>query len=234
VVIAAVVLGAIVGVGAFSAVAVDTPVLQLRSEPRNDDGDAPAAQRRVQPRHDGGGNAPATGRRVQPCCDDGGDAPASGSGEERGRAEAVTPVQVRIPAIDVAAPVIRLGLNDDGSLEVPQAFDEAGWWTGGATPGEPGPAVVVGHVDSHAGPAVFHRLRDLRRGDRIELVGRGGRAVRFSVDRVERHPKDDFPTAAVYGGTPQPTLRLITCGGTFDRSARSYVDNVIVYASVIA
>jgi hypothetical protein len=129
--------------------------------------------------------------------------------------------------------VIRLGLNPDGSLQAPAAFDEAGWWSGGGRPGAPGPAVVVGHVDSHAGPAVFHRVRELARGDVIELRDDDGRVVRFAVDRLEQHAKDAFPTTAVYGDTPDPTLRLITCGGAFDRRARSYVDNVIVYASRI-
>jgi sortase (surface protein transpeptidase) len=140
---------------------------------------------------------------------------------------------VRIPVIGVDAPVIRLGLNPDGTLEVPGSFDEAGWWTGGARPGADGPAVVVGHVDSRTGPGVFLRLPELRRGDVIEMRGTGGRVVRFAVDRVERHPKNDFPTDAVYGDTAGPTLRLITCGGAFDRSARSYVDNVIVFASLV-
>lgn len=142
----------------------------------------------------------------------------------------IRPVHVRIPAIDVSARVIDLGLNDDGTLEVPDAFDEAGWWTGGAAPGADGPAVVAGHVDSRAGPAVFYRLRELVPGDRVELRDRRGRRVQFVVDRVEQHPKNDFPTDAVYGDTEQPALRLITCGGAFDRSVRSYVDNVIVYA----
>jgi hypothetical protein len=144
----------------------------------------------------------------------------------------IRPIHLRVPAIDITARVIDLGLNDDGTLEVPETFDEAGWWTGGAAPGADGPAVVVGHVDSRAGPGVFYRLRGVAPGDRIELRDRGGRVVRFAVDRVEQHPKDAFPTGAVYGDTEHPTLRLITCGGAFDRSARSYVDNVIVYASL--
>jgi sortase (surface protein transpeptidase) len=156
----------------------------------------------------------------------------SGTAHRRPQVTGIRPVHVRIPAIDVAASVIDLGLNDDGTLEVPETFDEAGWWTGGAKPGADGPAVVVGHVDSRAGPGVFYRLGDVDRGDRIGLRDRRGRVVRFLVDRVEQHPKDDFPTDAVYGDTEQPTLRLITCGGAFNQSARSYVDNVIVYASL--
>jgi hypothetical protein len=93
--------------------------------------------------------------------------------------------------------------------------------------------VVVGHVDSRAGPAVFYDLRDLARGDVIELLNAGGDSVRFGVQRLERHAKDAFPTAAVYDNTSLPTLRLITCGGAFDSAARSYVDNVIVFATVL-
>jgi sortase (surface protein transpeptidase) len=211
-VIAAVALVALGGAAAWRA-----PASEVRVQIRHDDGaNAPTGGRRVPARHDDGANAPATERRVTPV-----------------PARPVTPVEVRIPAIGVAAPVMALGLNDDRTLEVPEAFDHAGWWTGGARPGQAGPAVVVGHVDSHAGPAVFHRLRDLRPGDRVALRGRDGRVVRFVVDRLEQHPKNGFPTHAVYGDTPQPTLRLITCGGAFDRSARSYTDNVIVYASLV-
>jgi sortase (surface protein transpeptidase) len=146
---------------------------------------------------------------------------------------AIQPVRVRIPAIGVDAPVIELGLNADDTLEVPADFDEAGWWTGGSEPGAAGPAVVVGHVDSRAGPAVFYNLHVLRRGDVIELLDGSGDKVRFGVQRLERHPKDAFPTAAVYDNTPRPTLRLITCGGAFDSTARSYVDNVIVFATLL-
>ena len=145
----------------------------------------------------------------------------------------VRPVRVRIPAVGVDAPVVELGLNADDTLEVPADFDEAGWWTGGSEPGSPGPAVVVGHVDSHAGPAVFYDLRNLARGDVIELLNGSGNSVRFGVQRLERHSKDAFPTAAVYDDTRQSTLRLITCGGTFDSAARSYVDNVIVFAALL-
>jgi sortase (surface protein transpeptidase) len=159
--------------------------------------------------------------------------PQAQHAETQPSVRAIQPIRVRIPAIGVDAPVIELGLNADDTLEVPVDFDEAGWWTGGSEPGAPGPAVVVGHVDSRAGPAVFHNLHELRRGDVIELLDGSGDKVRFGVQRLERHRKDAFPTAAVYDNTPRPTLRLITCGGAFDSTARSYVDNVIVFATLL-
>jgi len=147
------------------------------------------------------------------------------------RAErAAVPVRLEIPAIGVRAPIIRLGLNRDRSLEVPKNFGDTGWWTGGPRPGEPGPAVIAGHVDSHTGPAVFYRIRDLRRGDSISVVRRDGSRARFTIQGSEEYPKADFPTARVYGRTPGPTLRLITCSGTFDHASGHYLDNTVVYA----
>jgi hypothetical protein len=140
------------------------------------------------------------------------------------------PARLEIPAIGVRAPVIPLGLNPDRSLEVPRRFDQTGWWTGGPRPGEPGPAVIAGHVDSTDGPAVFYRLGDLRRGAVIAVVRRDGSRARFTVQRSERYPKAHFPTARVYAPTRGPTLRLITCGGAFDHSTGHYVDNTVVYA----
>ncbi|MDT0275971.1 class F sortase [Blastococcus goldschmidtiae] len=142
------------------------------------------------------------------------------------------PVGVRVDAIDVDARVVPLGLDADGQLEVPEDFSAAGWWEGGAEAGEPGPTVVVGHVDSYEGPAVFHRLRDLEVGDEIALTVEGGESVSYRVTGMQEVPKDEFPTEAVYGTTPGPTLRLITCGGPFDRTARSYLDNTIVFADL--
>jgi hypothetical protein len=142
------------------------------------------------------------------------------------------PTQVVIPAIGVRARIVRLGLNPDRSLEVPKDFDEAGWWSGGRRPGERGPAVIAGHVDGRAGPAVFYRLGDLRPGNAVIVLRRDGTRTRFTVQRLERHPKAAFPTARVYGATPRPTLRLITCGGEFDRSTGHYVDNTIVFAVI--
>jgi sortase (surface protein transpeptidase) len=140
------------------------------------------------------------------------------------------PVGIEIPAIGVRARLVPLGLNADGTLEVPTRFGDAGWWAGGPRPGERGPAVIAGHVDSRTGPAVFYRLSELRAGDRISVVRRDGSRVRFVVRRSERYPKARFPTARVYGRTAGATLRLITCSGTFDRSSGHYLDNTVVYA----
>jgi hypothetical protein len=140
------------------------------------------------------------------------------------------PVRIEIPAIGVRAPIIRLGLNPDRTLEVPKDFGDTGWWSGGPRPGEPGPAVIAGHIDSYTGPAVFYRLRDLDPGDAIAVVRRDGSRTRFTVLGSEQYPKTHFPTDRVYGRTSGPTLRLITCGGAFDESTGHYVDNTVVYA----
>jgi sortase (surface protein transpeptidase) len=138
--------------------------------------------------------------------------------------------QIRVPAIGVRAQVIELGLNRDRSLQVPSRASQAGWWSGGSFPGRRGPAVIAGHVESRAGAGVFARLGELRAGDRV-LVGRPGRrATAFVVERSERAPKRRFPTVRVYGRTRGSTLRLITCGGSFDRARGHYRDNLIVFA----
>jgi sortase (surface protein transpeptidase) len=146
------------------------------------------------------------------------------------RRRTALPVRIEIEAIGVSAPVIRLGLNPDGTLEVPTHFGDTGWWSGGARPGERGPAVIAGHVDSRSGPAVFFRLDRLRTHDAIVVVRRDGSRVRFLVQRIARYRKAAFPTAAVYGPTRTPTLRLITCSGAFDSASGHYVDNSVVYA----
>ena len=151
------------------------------------------------------------------------------TGERRARPAAL-PVGLEIPRIGVRARVIRLGLNPDRSLEVPQDFAETGWWSGGPRPGDRGPAVIVGHVDSHTGPAVFFRIRELRPGDEIAVIRADGTRARFVVEGSEEYPKADFPTARVYGRTTGPTLRLVTCSGTFDQSSGHYLSNTVVYA----
>jgi Sortase domain len=140
------------------------------------------------------------------------------------------PTSIEIPAIAVSAPVIALGLNSDGTLEVPTDFGETGWYEQRAEPGELGPAVITGHVDSETGPAVFYRLSELGLGDLIEVHREDGTTARFLVNRVKDWPKASFPTRQVYGDTKGSVLRLVTCSGSFDESTGHYVDNTIVYA----
>lgn len=143
------------------------------------------------------------------------------------------PVQLTIPVLSVSSDLIELGLHDDGTVEVPPLDDvgQAGWYDGSPRPGANGPSVLLGHVDSaEEGRGVFFSLGALKPGDEIEVGRADGTVARFAVDRVEMYPKADFPTAQVYGDTPGPELRLITCGGAFDSSALSYQDNIVVYA----
>lgn len=140
------------------------------------------------------------------------------------------PTRLRITKIDVDSTLQSLHLDAQGALEAPTDFGKAGWYADGTVPGEPGPAVIAGHVDSKFGRAVFYRLKELRPGDVIEVQSAAKWLV-FRVTEVDAYAKDRFPTAAVYGPTPDAQLRLITCGGTFDRSVKSYVDNLVVYAA---
>jgi len=141
----------------------------------------------------------------------------------------VPPTRVRISKIGVNSTLQPLHLDARGALEAPADYGTAGWYAEGTVPGERGPAVIAGHVDSKLGRAVFFRLKELRPGDVIE-VKRAVNWVTFRVTEVDRYAKDGFPTARVYGPTPDAQLRLITCGGRFDRSSSSYVDNVVIYA----
>ncbi|WNV74587.1 class F sortase [Geodermatophilus sp. DSM 44513] len=143
---------------------------------------------------------------------------------------AAAPVRVRVPAAGVDSELLRLGTDAAGALVPPDDYGRAGWFTGGAVPGDVGPAVLAGHVDSLDGPAVFARIGALATGDEVLVDRADGTTVRFAVTGVDRYPKNDFPTAAVYGPTPRAELRLVTCGGDFDRAARSYLDNVVVTA----
>ena len=145
--------------------------------------------------------------------------------------EAPPPRSIRIPAIGVRARVIPLGLNPDGTMQTPTIFSETGWYKPWREPGERGTAVITGHVDSVDGPAVFYRLRDLRRGNIIRVGRADGSVVRFRVEGLERWPKADFPTRRVFRPTRVAALRLITCSGNFDPSTGHYVDNTIVYAA---
>lgn len=136
------------------------------------------------------------------------------------------PTAVRIPAIGIDTAPIPLGVAADGTAEVPADYARVGWFAGG---GRSAATVLLGHVDSRSGPAVFHRLRDLAAGDRVEIERGGQRAV-YAVERVEQVAKDAFPTFAVFGATGEDVVRLVTCAGAFDRGARSYTDNLVVHA----
>jgi hypothetical protein len=148
------------------------------------------------------------------------------------------PVALDIPTIDVHARLLRLGVTATGALAVPPPgpdYNRPAWFTGSPTPGEIGPAVIEGHVDSAAqGPSVFFELGALRPGDSV-LVGRADRRTAvFRVNAVRRYVKDRFPTAIVYGNTDRAALRLITCGGAFDRASGHYRDNIVVFAHLVA
>lgn len=150
---------------------------------------------------------------------------------------ASSPIRVSIPSIAVSSALVRLGLTTTGALEVPAPgphYDQAGWFTGSPTPGSLGPAVIVGHVDSATnGPSVFFRLGALRPRDLVLVTRRDGLVARFSVDSVRSYPKTAFPTQLVYGDTAFAALRLITCGGDFDRSTGSYRSDIVVLAHLV-
>lgn len=140
------------------------------------------------------------------------------------------PVSVDIPAINVHTTLQQLGLDATGALEPPTNLTQAGWYTGSPVPGQNGPAIIAGHVDSFRGPAVFFDLKLLKTGDVVTVGLSSGEHVTFHVMLVKSYPKDAFPTADVYGARPDPELRLITCGGGF--ASGHYLDNIVVYAAI--
>jgi hypothetical protein len=143
------------------------------------------------------------------------------------------PSRLRVAAVGIDTALQPLRLLADGSLPAPSEWQTAGWYASGVIPGQAGPAIIAGHVDSVSGPAVFFRLRELHPGDQATVRQQDGHLLRFVVDTVDRYSKDRFPTQAVYGLTPQPTLRLITCTGDFDSRAGSYLDNLVVSAHLV-
>ena len=144
---------------------------------------------------------------------------------------ASTPTRVQIPALGVTSRIMELGLERDGSMEVPPGAYPVGWYDGSPTPGQLGPAVLAGHVDWNGERGAFYGLRKLRSGDTVVVDRADGTVATFRVDRVEKHPKDDFPTEEVYGDIDHAGLRLITCGGAFDEDTGDYQSNIIVFAS---
>jgi hypothetical protein len=147
------------------------------------------------------------------------------------------PVRLRIPSIGVDTPVMRLGLAADGTVQVPpiEANAPAGWYDGSPTPGRTGPSVILAHVTvGRFGDGVFLHLARLTPGDRVTVELADGASAVFAVDRVQTVAKARFPTAAVYGNVDRPELRLITCGGPRSAAGGGYLDNVVVYASLVS
>jgi LPXTG-site transpeptidase (sortase) family protein len=142
------------------------------------------------------------------------------------------PLRLRIPAIGVNAPITEVGLNADDTVQVPPLDDHnlAGWYKYGPTPGQKGPSVLLGHVDSVTGASVFFDLKDLRKGDKVYVELKDGKTATFVVDGLQRVEKTAFPTEDVYGKLSYAGLRLITCGGAFDPTTGHYLENIIVYA----
>jgi sortase (surface protein transpeptidase) len=147
----------------------------------------------------------------------------------RGYTATPEPVRIDIPRIGVSSSLVRLGRAADGTVEVPDP-EVAGWYAPGTRPGDPGSAVILGHVDSDNAPAVFYRLRELRPGDEILIRRADGSTLRFVVQRTRKYPKARFPTDDVYYPTLSPELRLVTCGGEFDNDWGHYLSNIIVFA----
>ncbi|GAB3799555.1 hypothetical protein GCM10028798_12910 [Humibacter antri] len=146
------------------------------------------------------------------------------------------PTHLSVPAIGVDTALIQLGQNTDGTVQVPPltANSPAGWYQKSPTPGQVGPAVILGHVDTPAGRSVFYNLGKLRQGDQISVTRADNTVAVFTIDKVAEYPKNAFPQFAVYGNTNNAQLRLITCGGAYNEAIEHYVDNIVVYASLTA
>ncbi|PPF46221.1 class F sortase [Pseudoclavibacter sp. AY1F1] len=185
---------------------------------------SPAASTEVTPA------APAEASSVAPSPE----APSpAGTGGVEVLPEGIEPTAVSIPAIDVEDTLIDLGIAADGKMEVPVDFDEIGWFTGGGKPGGRGPTVIAAHVDGLAGPAAFFRLDELASGDVVNVTDAEGGVTSYQVTEVVTVDKAEFPTARVFGAVPGDELRLITCGGYFDRDVGHYDKNVVVFAAVV-
>jgi hypothetical protein len=145
-----------------------------------------------------------------------------------------TPVELKIPAISVAVSLSTLGLNADGTVEVPTDIQQPGWYRLGPSPGQIGSAVILGHVDSYTGPAVFFNLRALVAGDVVDVGLADGVTAQFEVTSVATYLKASFPDQSVYASDGASALQLVTCGGAFDSATGHYLSNTVVYTSLVA
>ena len=143
------------------------------------------------------------------------------------------PTHLTVPAIGLSIPLITLGLNADRTVMVPTRFDQAGWFRLGPSPGQLGSAVILGHVDSYRGPAVFFRLRQLHLGDDVDVTLTDGVRLRYRVIGLAMYLKSRFPARLVYGPRPYSALQLVTCGGAFDAATGHYLSNLVAYSALI-
>ena len=144
------------------------------------------------------------------------------------------PQRIMIPRIAVTADIEQVGLTPDNAMDVPKGYDTVGWYNLGARPGQLGSAVMTGHVDSTTGPAIFWRLREVRPGDEVIVVGEDGVERRFIVRETASYPYDDAPIERIFAATEQVSLNLITCTGTFDRRSQNYDQRLVVYTTLVA
>lgn len=144
------------------------------------------------------------------------------------------PINIKIVSVGIDYRIKQVGKNTDGSMETPGVLENiTGWYKFSPTPGEVGPAIIVGHVDSYEGPSVFWRLREVKPGEVIEIMREDGKNAKFRVDSLKQFDQANFPTTEVYGNVNNPQLRLITCGGTFNKTTGQYTANTVVFASYI-
>ena len=142
------------------------------------------------------------------------------------------PVSIKIPSINLVAPVVKTGLEASGALHVPSSPDLTGWYDLGPKPGEIGPSVITGHLDSAAGPGVFWNLNKTRIGDEIDVVRDDGSIAVFKIYKEEKYPQNNFETQKVYGAVSDAELRVITCAGTYSKATGHYSDDLVVYANL--
>jgi Sortase domain len=145
-----------------------------------------------------------------------------------------TPVELSIPAIDLSVSLGTLGLNPDGTVQVPTDIQQPGWYRLGPSPGQLGSAVILGHVDSYLGPAVFFNLRALVAGDLVDVTLADGDTAQFKVTSVANYLKTAFPDQSVYAPQGFSALQLVTCTGAFDSQTGHYLSNFVVYSSLVA
>jgi len=144
------------------------------------------------------------------------------------------PLTLRIPALGMSVPLLSLGLNADGTVQVPAVTTQPGWFRLGVTPGQIGSAVILGHVDSYLGAGIFFKLRTLAPGDQVDVDLTDGDTAQFTVDSVAMYSKLAFPARRVYASHGSSALQLVTCGGVFDHQTGHYLSNIVVYTSLSA